>query len=200
MSCISSTAARALATLTLVATLAWPTLAPAAPLPVLPGYGGPGVGTAYPGDTFDWPAPVSGYSWLVDVSGVTSAPTTAVDFVVTNVMSHPLPVQTFQVFGNCDGSNPVWMPGFSLFIDEVQTPWSAVSTDLCGYHDFVDFWLSPGDTRFRVVLDDAPDASALYIDARFGNVMAAVPLPAAGFALLGGLAALAAIRRRRSAV
>jgi len=204
MSWINATTARALSKLAVVAALAWPTTAAAAPLPVLPGYqfGGLTVGTTYPGDMFDWPDPIfSGYSWFVDVTGVMSAPTTALDFVVTNGMPFPLQVQTFQVFSNCGfGANPPWTPGFSLFINEVPTAWSAVTTSPCDYHDFIDFMLEPGDTRFRVVLDNEPEPFTPNVDVRFGDVMPAVPLPATGMSLLAGLAALAVMRRRRSTV
>ena len=177
--------------------IALPTTLCASPLPTLPSYGGDRVVPIYPGPAFDWPVPFDGYMWFVDIAGVSTVPTPVVDFTVTNTAAHARGVDTFQVFGNCDGINAAWKPTFSLFIDETETPWTGVETAPCGYHDFLDFVLPPGDTRFRVMLNDASDAFAAYVDVRFGNVMPAIPLPPAAALMLGGIAALGLAGRGR---
>ena len=179
------------------AAIALPVVAAASPLLVFPSYGAPGASDAYPGAEFDWPAPFVGYYWRVDIASVTTVPTLVVDFTVTNTSTTPLAVMTFQAFGNCDGSSPTWKPGFTLLIDGIETPWTAVESDPCGYHDYLDFILPVGDTRFSVALDDLPDATAIYVDMRFGNVIPAIPLPPAAPLMLGSVMALALVRRRR---
>lgn len=172
--------------------------AAASPLPTLPSYGLPGGSNIYPGPRFDWPAPVTGYFWFVDITSVARVPTPVADFTVTNTTVAPLPVMTFQAFGNCDFVDPAWKPDFTLFIDGTRTPWTAVESAPCGYHDFLDFVLPVGPTRFTVQLDALPDASARYVDMRFGNVIPAIPLPPAAVLLPGGVLALGLFRRRRS--
>ena len=179
----------------LLAAMALPTSLTASPLPVLPSYGATGSSNTYPGAAFDWPAPVDAYLWFVDISGVTTAPTLIADFTVTNTATTPLTVATLQAFGNCDGISDPWKPGFTLFINETETPWTRVETAPCGYHDYLDFSLPVGATRFSVRLDDPPDATAIHVDMRFGNVIPAIPLPPAGLLMLGGMGALALVRR-----
>jgi len=174
------------------------TMAMASPLPTLPSYGATGASNVYPGPEFDWPAPFTGHFWFVDIASVTAVPTPVVDFTVTNTTAAPLTVDTFQVFGNCDFIAPAWKPDFTLFIDGTPTAWTSVESAPCGYHDFLGFVLPVGPTRFTVQLDDLPDASASYVDVRFGNVIPAIPLPPAAALLLGGVVVLGLVRRRPS--
>lgn len=187
--------------LVLAVATALPTGIAASPLPVWPGYVfEAGVFPFYPGDSFDWPAAgYTGYSWLVDIASVTATPTPVADFTVTNILPDAVPVQTFQVFGNCGGTgaDAAWKPKFTLLIGGAETAWTAVSTDPCGYHDYVAFDLPVGPTRFTVLLDDAPNDLARYVDMRFGNVIPAVPLPPAAALLLGAWAGLCLVAGRR---
>lgn len=168
----------------------------ASPLPTLPGYiAGIGVSPFYPGDSFDWPGPALAYQWLVDVDGVTSVPTTVVDFTVKNITPFALNVGTFQVFGECTGPDAPWRPDFTLAIDGATAPWTQVVSDVCLYHNLLDFALAPGDTRFTVTLNSAIGAPGQTIDVRFGDIIPAIPLPASLLLGLSGLAALAGLRR-----
>ncbi|MGS4944354.1 hypothetical protein ACVDG3_02650 [Meridianimarinicoccus sp. RP-17] len=190
---------RKISRLLAVAALVAPAALSASPLPTLPGYGGIGVSPVYPGPAFDWPAPFVGYAWFVDIAGVDTVPTPVIDFTVTNTAPNPVPVMTFQAFGNCDGTAAPWKPGFTLFIDDIETPWTNVDDAPCGYHDYLDFVLPLGETRFTVLLEDAPDATASHVDVRFGDVIPAVPLPPAAALLMGGIAALGLAGRRQRA-
>ncbi|TDL91378.1 hypothetical protein [Meridianimarinicoccus aquatilis] len=167
----------------------------ASTLPTLPGYiTDVGVSPSYPGDSFNWPAPALAYHWLVDVDGVTSVPTTVIDFTVTNFFPIAQPVTTFQVFGQCTGPDAPWRPDFTLAIDGAPTPWTWVESDVCLYHNLLNFALSPGDTRFTVTLNSPIGAPGQTVDVRFGHILPAIPLPASLLLSLSGLAALCGLR------
>lgn len=172
----------------------------ASPVPTLPGYLLSPAVLPYPGDAFDWPsAGIDGYAWFADLSGVTTLPVSVVDFTVTNITGNPLLINTFQIFGNCSGATDAAYADFALSIDGTPTPWTAVEDGPCLYHNYLDFLLPAGDTRFSVdLVIDRQTAPLVFADVRFGNVMTAVPLPYPAALLLGGLGALALARRQRT--
>jgi hypothetical protein len=172
----------------------------ASPVPTLPSYLVWGDILPYPGDAFDWPIQgIAGYAWFADLSGLATLPVTVVDFTVTNITGNPLLVTTFQIFGNCSGATDAAYADFVLNIDGTSTPWTAVEDGPCLYHNYLDFLLPAGDTRFSVdLVTDRQTAPLVFADVRFGNVMTAVPLPYPAALLLGGLGALALVRRRRT--
>ncbi|WP_416912345.1 hypothetical protein [Paracoccus sp. (in: a-proteobacteria)] len=170
----------------------------ASPYPLLPD-------SDYPGDRFDWTNPSDGYQWRVDLSGIDTAsslPVTVVDFTVDNVMGFPATIPLFQIFANCTGGSVTWAR-FKLKINGLATPWTSTIPDLCLYHDYMDFSLPPGVSRFTVDMINVTDFSQLeHADVRFGAVIPAIPLPGALLLGLSGLVAIGAmsgrVRRRRA--
>lgn len=157
-----------------------------------------------PGPAFDWPAVYNGFNWTVDLTAVTSAPTTIVDFTVTNTTSDPVMIGVFQVFGEFIDPDLGWTCShldFDLQINGTATPWTMIVPDQCLYHNYENFVLVPGPTQFSIVWTGTPlPGGTTQADVRFGNVIPAVPLPAGAVLSLTALTALGwAGRRQRPA-
>jgi len=184
---------------TLVAMAVTPAAVSGSPVPTLPSYSLGGGVEPYPGDAFDWPASgIDAFHWFEDLSGVTTFPAPVVDFTVTNITAAPLLVMTFQIFGNCTNSDDAAYADFNLSLNGTPTPWTGVEDGPCLYHNYLNFFLPVGATRFTVdLVNDRNTAPLLYADVRFGDIVPAIPLPPTALLLLGGVGALALMRRRR---
>lgn len=195
---MQSAASRPIAVFAGLALLASPVFSSTAP----PSFDPP-TGDPFPVYAIDMEAlGASGYyQWFEDIGGVAEGDT--LFEIRVNVASGFQALPTFQVFGNCDGGSDPTGALFSLQINGSDTDWtSVVVADPCDYHDYLDQVLPLGEVSMKVIFDgirpgaegSGPDRT--LVDARFGNILPAVPLPPAVFGFGAALAGLGALRRR----
>lgn len=140
------------------------------------------------------------YHWDEDIEGVNPGETLFEIRVTVVAGFRHLP--TFQLFGNCDGSSDPLAALFSLEINGDDTAWTSTEDYPCGYHDYLGQVLPLGDVSMTVIFDGirpgGSDTGPLGtgVDVRFGNIIAAIPLPPAIFGFGAALAGLGALRRR----
>lgn len=150
-----------------------------------------------PGPSFDMPGGGDYYLWDMDLSGL-SAGSILLDFTV-NVPTGGAFLRTFQVFALDDTRDGCVDGRFSLSVNQPgNETWTSVAVlEPCSYHDYLNINLLEGPRNFVVTVESLP-RNADHANVRFGDIIPAIPLPAPALLLMGGLAAMAGLRRARA--
>lgn len=159
---------------------------------------------APPGTDLTWPNPCNGYEWLVDLDSIETGDE------IASFTAHVAPgdgvqnIPLFQVFGsqsNGGGGPPTPYPAaFTLFVNGTQTAWTTTLFSGWLYQSLDDFELPEGSTQFRVVFDtySGPNPVTPFATLKFGDVIAAIPVPAGIWGSLSACLILLGVRKTRT--